>query len=309
MDIKKFESIVESRYKALEQRKQMLAEAWNPIVGKVDTFYQQKHNRNLTEHEKRNMAMCLENLVNSLGARQRASLFEATTSSDIAFLGVQLPVVAALLPSLVLNDLAIVQTLDRRSGAIFYLDVKYGQTKGSVTSGDTMIGSKTGHATGVAQRRYASEMIPDESIGSAGSTNYTGNLSYLPVTAGSVIITDGTETFTDDGSGALVTDISSGTNGTINYTTGAYNVTFASTTTAAVTAQYEYDYEKNLTTGVPEVNVGISSETITAKDFPIRAKFSLGSAYDLEKAYSDWAVCGGIRRNNNLLNSVDTCHN
>lgn len=46
--------------------------------------------------------------------------------AHINFLGVQLPVILASLPPLVLGDIAAVQALDQRTAEVFYLDVKYG---------------------------------------------------------------------------------------------------------------------------------------------------------------------------------------
>lgn len=75
-----------------------------------------------------------------------------------------------------------------------------------------------------------------ESIGALGSTDYSGTLSNLPVRAGSAEFTDGTLTISDNGDGTLSGDGS----GTINYTTGAYAVSFSGVTTGAVTANYVF---------------------------------------------------------------------
>jgi hypothetical protein len=83
--------------------------------------------------------------------------------------------------------------------------------------------------------------VTAESIGSAGSINYTGTLAFKA--AGSkrscfgVKITDGTQNLYDDFNGSFIGD---GT-GTINYASGAYNVTFNSTTSGAVTSNYYWE--------------------------------------------------------------------
>ena len=65
-----------------------------------------------------------------------------------------------------------------------------------------------------------------------GATTYTGTVAHYPVVPGTLIITDGIETFTDNSDGTLTrTPVAGGTN-TINYVTGAYSVTF---NTAVVT--------------------------------------------------------------------------
>lgn len=57
-----------------------------------------------------------------------------------------------------------------------------------------------------------------------GVTNYTGTLFAFPILPGSLSVTNGIETFADNGAG-LLTGNQGGT-GTINYSTGAWNVTF-----------------------------------------------------------------------------------
>lgn len=85
--------------------------------------------------------------------------------------------------------------------------------------------------------------VSAESIGSSGSTNYTGTLAFKSGgstrTCFGVVFTDGTSTITIDFTGNA-TDASDGT-GTVNFMTGAYDVTFDATTTGAVTADYQWE--------------------------------------------------------------------
>lgn len=77
--------------------------------------------------------------------------------------------------------------------------------------------------------------VTGESVGALGSTHYTGTLANDQVFG--ILITDGTQNVTDDKNGNLTGD---GT-GTINYSTGAYDVTFTATTTGAVTVDYLHE--------------------------------------------------------------------
>ena len=85
--------------------------------------------------------------------------------------------------------------------------------------------------------------ISGEAVGIAGSDNYTGTLAFKAADAQrtclEVTFTDGTETFTDNLDGTLTG--SAGGTGTINYTTGAYDITFDATTGAPVTATYRWE--------------------------------------------------------------------
>ncbi|MFA7174564.1 MAG: hypothetical protein WC340_14360 [Kiritimatiellia bacterium] len=85
------------------------------------------------------------------------------------------------------------------------------------------------------------ESVAAEAVGAGdGSTKtFAATLAKAPVLAGSMSVTDGTETFTDDGLGRLTGD--AGGSGTIAYGTGALSVTFnaAVTNEQAITSDYE----------------------------------------------------------------------
>jgi len=280
----KLQQLMESRMSAMQAERRRLVEQWAPYVNSVEKFMA-KQGKEMTEMDKMNVARCLENALLEGGMKSRSKIFETTDQSAISFLGIQLPVIAALLPSLVLNKVAVTQALDRRTGSVFYLDVKYNQAKGSVSAADTMIGAKTGQNRTIGGRRYASVRIENETLSTTSTQAQSGTLAYKPVIAGTLIITDGVETFTDNGSNVLVSDASGGTNGTIDYTTGAWDVTFATTPAGTVYGDYKYNYETMTGQAVPEVDIAVTQETITAEDFPLAAKFTLGAAIDLEKAH------------------------
>jgi len=127
--------------------------------------------------ERRNIAQCLDNALIEGGIRQQQRLFEATTTEDhISFLGIQLPVIAAMLPSLVLNDIATVQALDRRVAAVFYLDVRASAARGQLAADEVIHSSKTGYNTKLGSRMYAMAGIPREEVqtGDGSTTSTTG---------------------------------------------------------------------------------------------------------------------------------------
>lgn len=105
------------------------------------------------------------------------------------------------------------------------------------------------YPTGLFLTRKSGELIPlaevaDEVIetGDGNTKAFTGTLANYPVEPGTVVATDGVETFTDDGSGNLVG--SAGGTGTINYKTGAYSMTFNANVGNGtdVTADYITDF-------------------------------------------------------------------
>jgi hypothetical protein len=286
---KNLQAIVESSIKEMQDRRMRLAKKWGLYVDAAAAYIQKNENRTMTDFEKGNIAQCLDNALFETALRQKSRIFETTYGSDISFLGIQLPVIAALLPSLVLNKIGIVQALDRRTGSVFFLDVQYGDNKGSVVAGSPMMSSISGHDQTPAGRTYASTMVENENLGTgnASKTVFFGTLAYPTPVAGSVQISNGVETFVDNGAGVLVSDLSHGTNGTIT-SGGAYSVTFKSapSTGQIVYADYQYDYQRIPDgQGVPEVNFSLTSSALSAIDFPLRAKYALGAAIDLEKAH------------------------
>ena len=150
------------------------------------------------------------------------------------------PLVRAIFPELVANQLVSVQPMLGPVSQVFYLDFTYGSTKGNVSRGQKVFDSI---GLGPNNPYYSSPLVEGEVVGTGtgSQTAFSPNLSYTPIRAGSVVITDGVSVITDDGNGNLVGD---GT-GTIDYTSGAISVTFAAAPANAivVSANYEYDME------------------------------------------------------------------
>ena len=196
--------------------------------------------------------------------------------------------------TLTLNEFAVTQALDRRIGAVFFMDITANTTKGGVTSGDTLLSARTGHARTEASRNYASTEIKGEAIsGSAGaSTTVTGTLSFAPgvdVTNKTIVVRDADGVNIGDDTTTAGTISGTNCTGTVT-TTGAFSLTpVTSWDSDGVTIDYVYQYDKpvdayNNYDGVPEMDFSISQETVTAIDFPVRAKYSLGASIDIQKA-------------------------
>jgi len=208
------------------------------------------------------------------------------------------------LPSLALNEIAVVQAMDRRIAAVFYLDVKYGSTKGAITAGQNMMSATTGHNEAKAGRRYAmarvvGEVLTDDA-GDAGTMS--GTVKYSGTDA--IINRENIKVYDSNGkllgigtkdSTAITdaTDDESGVTGTMT-TNGVYSISFAaadpaSGTGATITYDYQYDMVDedvdNKISGVPEVDVGVRQSTVEAIDFPLRAKYSIGAQVDMMKAH------------------------
>ena len=93
--------LVQSQIKRLQESQETLMRIprIKKYLGIVEKHVKENQDRSMTIHEKRNVAQCLYNAVIDTGLKAGTRLFETTTEDNIAFLGVQLPVIAALLPS------------------------------------------------------------------------------------------------------------------------------------------------------------------------------------------------------------------
>src|SRR5262252_4723721 len=131
------------------------------------------------------------------------------------------PVISVVAENLNTPELVTVQPLEGPSGNVFFLDYVAGTTKGDVTKGDKLWDSRGGHGP---NRDFASEQITAEQLSSSGTGTTTATIAFTPVRPGTVIITNGNDTYIDDGNGNF--PASGGlTAGTVNYVTGAISLT------------------------------------------------------------------------------------
>jgi hypothetical protein len=272
-----------------------------PLIEIVAEGVKAEQGRDMSLYEKMCVAQCMQNAREDALARRNSKLFEATTEDSISFLGIQLPVIAALLPSLVLNQIATVQPLDRRIAAVFFLDVVAASNKGEIRATDTLISAKTGVNPKRGGRRYGMAAVSRESIGIGDSTmtdktetNPLGPTALLAnaivereTSAGvvTIIATCTSAGVISSAAGAAVT-----VSGTLN-TVGQYSITVSganSDDTILLSYWYQYDQPVDATgakSGVSGVDVRVQQETVTAEDFPLRTQYSVGASIDLQKAH------------------------
>lgn len=291
------EAVVAEMRKVQEQRDALMNHPKiRPYVRSVAKWVEETQGRPATIHEKRNVAQCCYNALLETGARQSSKLFETTTENNIEFLGIQLPVISALLPTLVLNEVAVVQAIDRRIAAVFYLDVQYDSTKGQITAADTMISATTGHNTARSGRRYAMAKVDRESIGTgnathAGTTATAPGLINLENTIIETLVgTTYTTIATCSAAGVLASVSPATVSGTIN-AAGVYSAAVSGVASAAtILLSYDYQYDlpvdaNNARDGVPKAKIVVTQSAVEAVDFPLRADWSLGAQFDLQKAH------------------------
>ena len=187
------------------------------------------------------------------------------------------PMVTIVYPNLVAHTLVSVQPMDGPTSLVFYMQALYNAGKAPTVAGTNMITTPNAN--------YAAEDVDGEVIatGNAALFTFTGSFAWVPIRPSTISVTDGTESFTDNGSGVL-TGTAGGT-GTIDYATGAFSVTFiaAPGLGTSITATYDYDMEGNPL--VPEIDFNLVQVPITARPRKLSAKWTMEGAYNLKKLH------------------------
>ena len=100
----------------------------------------------LTDYNKTNMAMMLENQAKQLVVEQSntgtGGTFQAGTGEQWA--GVALPLVRKVFGQIAAKEFVSVQPMSLPAGLVFYLDFQYGTTKNPFTSGNSLYGTPSG---------------------------------------------------------------------------------------------------------------------------------------------------------------------
>jgi hypothetical protein len=137
---------------------------------------------------------------------------------------------------------------------------------------------------GAADPNYSSQQVNNELVGTHDGTKtaFETNLSWTPVTPGSVYISAGNISAADHDlagnvntiTGGIGTITGTGLTGTINYATGLVNVTFTAAPTEDPSASYAYnngDVSVNPSTKIPEVQLRITSLPVVATSRKMKA--------------------------------------
>lgn len=135
--------------------------------------------------------------------------------------------------------------MDSVKDTFYKIETKYGTTDRGATSGQTIYENFN-------DGRYPTSYEQETFTGDGSTANFTGTLSVLPALAYQIRIFNdqtpgGAQIGGDDGNGTItsITGATLGFSGTINYTTGAYDITFdsAPASGAIYTIEYAFDAE------------------------------------------------------------------
>jgi len=161
--------------------------------------------------------------------RRQSAIMGATNTSNI----IAKPDFVELLPmfvqKLLVLDVFGSVAMKSRQQIIPYFKFIAENTKGETAKG-TVLSSAFVNRQGM-DPNFTGRVIRNEAV--ANST-----LAYTPILPGSVSISDGTDTYIDDGAGKLIKKSNSSEAGTIDYALGTIG-----TLTGTLSASYEYDNE------------------------------------------------------------------
>ena len=261
------EAQVREQYNEFESARRELEESmidkWSKKEGldlgnKLVDLYEADHSKGA------NLALFLENTQKGL-----SRLNEYETSSFLGVTPQEIVKVARIAyPNAVMGDLFNVWGMESVRDTVFKLDTKYGTTKRGATADDII--AETWDTDG----RYPSEIVEEEITGS-GTDNYTGTMPTFPLRPFQFkVFLDDVQIGVDDGSGNFTgSGISTGT---IDYTTGDYDVTLSASIDATHEVLIEGAYDSEEESNFDEQ--GTVTLGLTAYDF--HAKFwSLGVAW------------------------------
>lgn len=247
------------------QRKALI-ERWNkwiPTDAKMDPY------------RRYCLAQLFENQLSELKQfREKHMLGEDTSTVNTApFIKYTFPLLRRVWPSLIAPEIVSVQPMSAPVGAVFYFELKYGDSKGATQAGDKLV--KNFNA------QYSSEFVGEELIGTgdASAVTFAGTLAWIPARASKFKIVAGAISGADDGAGLIV---GTGISGTINYVSGAISVTFAAAPANGVKVLASYEYVSEGSSKVPSVNIDIALVAVTAKSRKIKALWSSEAADDLK---------------------------
>jgi len=301
LDVRK---LAESRKNELERRQKEAMARWMPYIQIVETYFKEQ-GKELHEYQKANIAQCCDNLFDFFVLNKMGGMIsEATTSDAIAFARQMLPTIPALLPSLVADNVSIVQAIDRPQAQVYFMNIKAASQKGTVNYHDQLIGAKSGHASSADARGYASDEVFEEAnlAGTGAQTLVLTATRLFPIIAGSVVVSNvtttvaavqGLETFTDNGNGTLTG--SRGSTGSYVPNTGVISLdagggnTIDALTNSMVNYRYTVELCDPACAGYADriggLDIEVVSENVDARVFPLKLNYTVFSAINLQKIH------------------------
>lgn len=288
--------VVNAKQSEFNSLAEQYEQKWAPLLGDSLEGYQRSV-----------CSILLENQLEYIESH-RGMLTEATVSGDIAGPErILLPIVRRFYPALVANKLVGVQPMTTPSSLVFYLRYFYTSNKGDTTAGDEFLGipGAPGPNTFGYDPYYSSvELEIDVTVTTptAGDTSLTGTISAADLAKNSVwlnqlgsanvVSTTGYIAYLSSVAAAGATSVTGtvdykvdATTMTINKTSGAVTITLSEGIQAVpdsdvvtIYADGDFEFREDL----PEVDLRILSESVTAKTRKLKTKWSNEAEQDMK---------------------------
>lgn len=228
--------------------------------GKFEKIYES------SPRKARNLAIVLENqekYLKTLTETQISNAFQGTPQTVIK-------VIRLGYPNSVRGELFTEYAMTTMKDTMFKIETVYDKTKRGATINNVMYESNAD--------RYASE-IERVTVSATATDTFTGTLAVVPARPYTVrLLLNGFPVASDNGSGILVGSVlSESTASTIDYTTGAYSIVFATALTTADAYTVEWSHNSEVSTLYGEqgqVNVRLVPYDFRAKPYPIGFSWS-----------------------------------
>jgi hypothetical protein len=225
-------------------------------------------------------------VVNEAGA-------SATDLGTLPTLAVDL--VAAVYGTSIAPLLASLQNIEDQQGLVYFKQVVVGTTLAGRTAGDVFANATQGIVNDLSA--YAGERVTAELLGTGNGslTSFTGTTARFPIrsTFQATVQTTGragadvTATL-DPATGNL---LSAGAiiSGNVNFTTGAYTITFSTalTNAATVTINYFVDFEQ--ATDIPDVNLSLTTLSVNAEIIALKQPITSFKTFAFNKRFGKLA--------------------
>lgn len=206
---------------------------------------------------------------------------DATISSNIsAFTTAAFPLIRRVYPNLISNFLVAIQPIPLPTALLFFLDFTFGTSFTPVAKGDrldlrTLVSSQTMMHRA---RNYASGKITGEAVATGDGSTTVFYLAFFPIKTGSI---------------TMYVNGTPATTSAIDYETGKVTMSAAPAGASAVTADYTLVFEG--TGPIPEIQLSMSQDSVTAEAKKLKARWSIEAAQDA-------AVYHGLDIDAELLN-------
>ena len=247
------------------------------LVSAVDRALKESSNRTLSQLDKVKLATVLNNVSNLMMLDEA----DGVQVTDIAKKSEFLNLVAVTWAKSTLPVSTMTFAMGQETSVVYYLAYKYDSNKGGIEKGDRLNtydkywvdNDKVSSAA-----RYASEEIDAETMDAVAATD-TYAMEFSPVVPGTIVITDGTDEYVDDGEGNIHKTGVATTLATVDYTTGI--ITSTTLATAADTT-IAYSYENQIApVEVPRIKLETTKLILNAKAYTLNYEYSTFAAFNL----------------------------